>query len=432
MTYKETIEYLYARLPMFQKIGGAAYNPGLENIEKLCRSLNNPEKKFPSVHIAGTNGKGSTSHTIAAILQTAGYKTGLYTSPHLKSFTERIKINGQTIEEQFIIDFVKFIQPKIDEINPSFFEITVAMAFAYFAENQVDIAVIEVGMGGRLDSTNVIKPLVSVITNISFDHTEFLGDTLPKIAGEKAGIIKKQVPVVISEFHPETAPVFREKARLENAPIFFAQEEYEVNFETEKKDSLTIIKKENSQKTTLFDSITPSLKGTYQLKNLIGILKTIEILQNQGKRICSENIQKGIEQAAQLTGLKGRWQIIQEKPLTICDTAHNEGGIREVIAQVLQTPHHRLHFILGFAKEKDLQKILPLYPANAFFYFCSFQLPRALPAKILAETAQEFGIIGHYFDNVNLALAEARQQADSNDLILIGGSTFVVAEVDEI
>jgi dihydrofolate synthase / folylpolyglutamate synthase len=428
MNYSQTLDYLYQRLPMFQRVGASAYRPGLENILNLCAFLGNPEQKFPTLHIAGTNGKGSTSHTLAAILQTAGYRVGLYTSPHLKSFTERIKINGIDIPENQVVSFVERIQPKIDELAPSFFEITVAMAFDYFAQAQVDIAVIEVGMGGRLDSTNIIQPLVSVITNISFDHQEFLGDTLPLIAGEKAGIIKANTPVVISEFHPETAPVFRQKAQDLRADIYFPQTEYSIQY-SDKGGFLLDILKANE---LIFRQINPSLKGSYQLKNLVGILKTIELLQAQGWRIEKSHIQIGIEQASELTGLKGRWQIIDNQPLTVCDTAHNEGGIREVVAQIAHTPHQKLHLILGFTKEKDLTKILPLYPQNAYFYFSEFKLPRTLSAQDLQKKAQSLGIEGNCFENVNIALHAARAQAQPEDMILVGGSTFLVAEVQEI
>ncbi|MCU0445184.1 MAG: bifunctional folylpolyglutamate synthase/dihydrofolate synthase [Microscillaceae bacterium] len=428
MNFQETIAYLFARLPMFQRVGASAYRPGLENILALCDYLGNPQQKYPTLHIAGTNGKGSTSHTLAAILQSAGYKTGLYTSPHLKSFTERIKINGADIPENQVISFVQRIQPKIDELQPSFFEITVAMAFDYFAQAEVDIAVIEVGMGGRLDSTNIIKPLVSVITNISFDHMEFLGDTLPKIAGEKAGIIKPDTPVVVSEYQTETAPVFRHQAQRNQAPIYFAHENYTIKYTDEGSFLLDIYRAGQ----IWFKELNPSLKGSYQLKNLLGVLQTIEILQKIGWQISTQSIQTGIEQAAELTGLKGRWQIIAQNPLTVCDTAHNEGGIREVVAQIAHTPHQVLHLILGFTKEKDLAKILPLYPTGAKFYFCQFNLPRSLSAEALQQFALTLGFKSEVFANVNLALQKARSEARAEDMILVGGSTFVVAEVQEI
>jgi dihydrofolate synthase/folylpolyglutamate synthase len=428
MTYPETLQYLYDMLPMFHRIGAAAYKASLDNIRALCTVLDNPQDKFPSIHIAGTNGKGSTSHTLAAILQSAGYKTGLYTSPHLKSFTERIKINGQDIGEQAVVDFVAQIQPEIDRLNPSFFELTVAMAFTHFANEKVDIAVIEVGMGGRLDATNVITPLISVITNISLDHQQFLGDTLPLIAVEKAGIIKPQVPVVISEYQSEIASVFENIASERHTVLYFAGEDYTVKILEEENFELQVIQKE----AIVLDNLNPALKGHYQTKNLVGILKTIELLQNLGWQIHLENIREGIENVTQLTGLKGRWQILQQKPLIICDTAHNEAGIHQVIKQLSSIPTQQLHIVLGLTQDKDILKILKLYPTEAKYYFCQYDAPRALPVGDLADTAQQIGLKGRIFASVIEAFTEARKNATPKDVIFIGGSTFVVAEIPDI
>lgn len=426
MNYPEVLDFLYNCLPNFQKVGNIAIKLGLKNIELLCEHLDNPHTKFPSIHIAGTNGKGSTSHTIAAILQSAGYKVGLYTSPHLKSFTERIRINGIEISEEKVIQFTENNFAKIQEIEPSFFEITVAMAFEYFADEEVDIAVIEVGMGGRLDSTNIISPLLSIITNISYDHQQFLGDTLPLIASEKAGIIKWQTPVVISETQAETANVFIEKAQAMQADVYFAEENYQIVENTSEDFALNIFK----NKQLFFDKIIPSLKGNYQIKNLKGILQAIEILQKMGWKIDSSHIQIGIENVSKATGLKGRWQILNQRPLTICDTAHNEAGIMEVLHQINTTPHKRLHIIFGFTKDKDIKKILKLYPSNAFYYFCQYNGFRALEVEVLEKEAQRFGLIGQSFAGVNEAIFAANQKAETDDLIYVGGSTFVVAEIE--
>lgn len=424
-TYHEALHYLYQQLPMFQRVGAAAYKPSLANTEALCTYLGNPERKFPSLHIAGTNGKGSTAHTLAAIWQSAGYKVGLYTSPHLKSFTERIRINGQNIAEAEVLAFVKDIKPKIEELKPSFFELTVALAFYYFAQQQVDIAVIEVGMGGRLDSTNIITPILSLITNISFDHQKFLGDTLPKIAQEKAGIIKAKVPVVISQYQAETAPVFRQKATDCQAPIYFAPDYIEVKSRDQQKLDIYY------QKEKILSNLKPDLKGTYQQLNLTGVLMACLLLQKNWQ-ISTKAIKEGIENVVSLTQLKGRWQLLQSNPRVICDTAHNIDGIRQVLAQVAQENPQNLRLILGFTNDKNLDELLPLYPKEAFYYFCQFEGERRLDSRTLQAKAAQYQLSGNAFADVNQALAAAKQEANPQDLLLIGGSTFIVADLVEL
>jgi dihydrofolate synthase/folylpolyglutamate synthase len=436
MTFEETIEYLYTKLPMFQRIGVKAYKKDLHNTLALCEYVGNPHIQFKSVHVAGTNGKGSSSHLIAAILQSAGYKTGLYTSPHLKSFTERIKINGEEVEQQFIVDFVEKMQEAIAIIEPSFFELTTVMAFAYFAQKQVDIAVIETGLGGRLDSTNVISPEVSLITNISYDHQNILGNTLQEIAFEKAGIIKNYVPCVISELQEEVKAVFKTKAMQTQSLIFFASEEYQINsyyFDNqltsyEEGDFFDIIKKGNEEKDTIFlTHLTCQLKGNYQEKNLCGVLKTIELLKNYP--ISKEHIRNGIEKVVSLTGLKGRWQILNNKPLTICDTGHNEAGIRQVVKQLKKLDYEQLHIVFGAVNDKDLSKVLALLPTEAYYYFCKPNIMRGLDPLVLQQQASIYGLQGEVVPEVLTAYRIAQSRARENDVIFIGGSTFVVAEV---
>jgi len=427
MNYAETVDYLYKNLPVFQRVGASAYKADLSNTMKLCAALGDPQLKFKSIHIAGTNGKGSSSHMLSAILQCAGYKTGLYTSPHLKAFTERIKIDGAEIEQGFIVDFVKRIKPKIEELHPSFFEITVAMAFDYFASQQVDIAVIEVGLGGRLDSTNVITPLLSLITNISFDHKDILGDTLPEIAFEKAGIIKQKVPVIISEYQEEVKEVFIEKAREQHSEIAFASEAIEVQDGAE--GQYLILK--NGK--ILFENLNPELKGNfYQKKNIKGVILTAEKLNELGLAVSVNHIREGIEHTVALTGLKGRWQKLGDHPLIYCDTAHNPAGMAEVVKQIQQLSYMSLYIVLGMVKDKDISDALRLLPREAFYYFCQAKIPRALEAHQLAEKASEFGLRGIVIEDVQYAIHEAKRNAMRNDLIFIGGSTFVVAEIEEL
>ena len=403
MDYKETTEWLFKQLPMFQTQGASAYKKDLTNTHLLMKQLNHPELKFKSIHVAGTNGKGSTSSMIASILQEAGYKVGLYTSPHLKDFRERIRINGETISEDFVVDFVKNNKAFFEQHQLSFFEMTVGLAFDYFTKEHVDVAVIEVGMGGRLDSTNVITPLVSVITNIGFDHTQFLGDTLPKIAFEKAGVIKRNIPVVIGEYADETKPVFEEKATFEDAPIVFAQDNSEV----------------------LYDC---ALKGDYQKQNMKTVLKAVELLQNAFE-ISDLHIQNGFKKVISNTGLLGRWQILNEKPFVVTDTAHNAHGLKIVLSQIQKHEFETLHIVLGVVNDKDLDSILPLFPKNAKYYFCKPNLPRGLDAAVLRDVASKYGLKGMVCNSVTEAYENASDNAIVTDFIYVGGSTFVVAEI---
>lgn len=423
--YQQTLTYLYKNLPIFQRVGASAYKADLTNTLALCKILGNPQEKFKSIHVAGTNGKGSTSHMLASVLQSAGYKTGLYTSPHLKDFTERIKINGQEIGHVHVIDFVNRIKPHIETIQPSFFEITVAMAFDYFAYQQIDVAVIEVGLGGRLDSTNVITPVLSVITNISFDHKDILGDTLEKIASEKAGIIKDNVPVVISQRQPEIQHVFIDKARQHHAPLTFADNEFEFSASD---TSFEITRNE----AVYLSQLSLPLKGNYQAKNLAGVLKSVEILDQKGFKISLEQLKTGLEKTVTQTGLKGRWQHLGVKPLIVCDTGHNEGGVREVVGQINQQKFKKLFMVWGMVKDKEPDSVLNLLPKDAYYYFCQAPIPRAMDAEVLKQSAERFGLAGEIVRDVNQAIDKAKSQAGSEDFIFIGGSTFVVAEIENL
>ncbi|MBS1949758.1 MAG: dihydrofolate synthase/folylpolyglutamate synthase [Cytophagales bacterium] len=423
-SYQQTLDYLYQSLPMFQRVGAVAYKKDLVNTLTLCKTLGNPHTKFKSIHIAGTNGKGSSSHMLAAILQSAGYKTGLYTSPHLKNFTERIKVNGHEITRQFVVDFVNRIQSDLEKISPSFFETTVAMAFDYFANEKVEVAVIEVGLGGRLDSTNVITPEISLITNISWDHADLLGDTLPKIAAEKAGIIKPGVPVVISERQPPVQSVFENKANEMHSAITFASNHYDIASLGQGRFS---VQHQNNRM-----EVELELKGSYQQKNLAGVLAVTDEIRKLGFEISEQNITEGLKKTVTLTGLKGRWQKLGENPWVVCDTGHNEAGIREVLNQIAQQKFNQLHIVWGMVKDKDPGRILKLLPANARYYFCEAKIPRALPADMLKEKAAGYGLVGESVQDVNEAIARARQRASSKDLIFIGGSTFVVAEIENL
>jgi len=429
MTYQETLEYLFNALPMFQRVGASAFKKDLSNTIALCQQLGNPERKFKSIHVAGTNGKGSTSHTLAAILQSAGYKTGLYTSPHLKSFTERIRIDGKEITEEAVVDFVEANKQFLDELNPSFFEMTVGLAFWYFAKEKVDIAVVEVGMGGRLDSTNVILPELSLITNIGWDHMQFLGDSLPLIAGEKAGIIKPGVPVVISQTQDEVRSVFLNQAREKRVPIFFADQQIRVEKLSDGKSGLAQFVISKNGETSIFDY---GLLGDYQMYNLPGILETVYQLREKGWKIPEEALRKGLREVTPLTGLKGRWQILGKYPMVIADTGHNEPGIREILKQLEKYSFNQLWMVLGMVQDKDVSKILTLLPKEARYVFCQADLPRAMPAQVLADKATEFGLYGDVLSNVNEAVRFARKNAGINDLIFIGGSTFVVAEIEDL
>jgi dihydrofolate synthase/folylpolyglutamate synthase len=427
MNYQETIEYLFHKLPMFSRVGAAAIKKDITNTVLLCEALGNPQNKFKSIHVAGTNGKGSTSHMLAAILQTAGYKTGLYTSPHLKDFRERIKVNAAMCDEQFVIDFTQRIQPLIDKIEPSFFEITVAMAFEYFVKEKVDIAVIEVGLGGRLDSTNIITPEVSVITNIGWDHMNMLGDSLEKIAFEKAGIIKQNIPVVIGESIAEIKPVFLQQALLHNAPIIFAQEKKYVAGWTYEHHQLVI--ETAQQNNDLREKYQLDLPGVYQTKNLLTVLEAAHQLSLKGWNINSSIIQKALPHVKKLTGLHGRWEVIHYNPVIVLDVGHNVDGIKQIAAQLELTTYRHLHIVIGMVKDKEVEKVLDLLPKQATYYFTQAQIPRALDAESLKEKAFQSGLRGNHFATVNMALNEAKQNAHKDDLILVCGSVFVVGEV---
>ncbi len=435
MDYAETLQYLYTQLPMFTRVGSSAYKEDLTNTIELCKRLDNPQDKFKSVHIAGTNGKGSTSHMLAAILQIAGYKTGLYTSPHLRDFRERVRINGEMINEQQVIDFVADHQKDFETINPSFFEMTVGLAFDIFAKEKVDIAVIEVGLGGRLDSTNIITPLLSVITNIGWDHMNILGDTLQLIAGEKAGIIKHGIPVIIGEYQPDIANIFLQKSAKEEADISFASDDFEVELKVESeklkvksRDLIDLqIQSNNSQLTTY--NLQLDLTGSYQLKNIKTVLSAVQQLREQGFVITDEHLQIALRQVKTLTGLHGRWEILSTDPLTICDTGHNPEGIQEVLKNIAATPYQHLHFVIGMVNDKDISKVLSMLSTNATYYFCRPDIPRGLEAESLKQQAKSFGLHGEIYPNVKAAYQSAQKNAETGDLVFVGGSTFVVAEV---
>ena len=399
MDYKRSVEYLFQRLPMYQRSGIAAYKKDIGNIIKACKILNNPQKKIKTIHIAGTNGKGSTAHMLASILQEAGYKTGLYTSPHLKDFRERIKINGKTIDKKYIMNFIKENQLEFEKINMSFFEFTVAMAFNYFTESKVDIAIIETGLGGRLDSTNIINPELSIITNIGLDHTNLLGNTIEKIAFEKAGIIKNNTPIIIGRKQDKTKEIFKSIAKEKNAKLYY---------------------NDNPK------NITTDVKGDYQNENIGTAIKAIEVLN---WNISNEQINKGINNILKNTGLEGRWQKLSENPLTICDVGHNEDGIKNILRQIEKTKFNKLHFIFGSVNDKVLTNVFKLLPKKAKYYFCAAKIDRALQTNILKQRAEEFNLYGDEFSSVNQAYINAKENASKDDLIFIGGSTFIVAEV---
>ena len=429
MNYQETLDYLFNALPMFQRVGASAYKADLTNTIALCTHLGNPQEQFKSIHVAGTNGKGSTSHSLASIFQAAGYKTGLYTSPHLKSFSERIRINGEEINKEDVVQFVATHKGFLDQLQPSFFEMTVGLAFWYFAKEEVDIAIIEVGMGGRLDSTNVISPELCVITNIGFDHTQFLGDTLPQIAGEKAGIIKEAVPVVVSHTQKEIQSVFIQKAASMQANLVFADQRWEVSKirEAAFRKASYIVKGGKE----IFD-LEFDLQGDYQRFNLPGILESVEQLRQQGWKLTKEALQLGLAHVSEYTGLKGRWQILQTQPLTIADTGHNEAGILEVVNQLKNYTYSQLWMVIGMVNDKDISKVLDLLPRDATYIFCQANLPRAIDAELLASKALEKGLSGQVIPKVTEAIEFARKNAGADDLIFIGGSTFVVAEIEDL
>ena len=408
MNYQDTLEYLYNSAPMFQQVGAGAYKEGLENTRALDAHFRHPHEHFHSLHIAGTNGKGSCSHTLAAILQSAGYRVGLYTSPHLVDFRERIRVNGQPISEDYVIRFVEEERAFFEPLFPSFFELTTAMAFKYFADEKVDVAVVEVGLGGRLDCTNIIHPDLCIITNISLDHTQFLGHTLAQIAGEKAGIIKPGIPVVIGETTPETRPVFCQKAQEEGAPIHWAEEEGHEND---------------------YPGLSFELKGLYQEKNRRTLLTALPILKEIGYRLTENDIRQGFAHVVELTGLMGRWQKLQDSPTLICDTGHNTGGIAYIAQQLRAQPCHRLHIVLGMVNDKDIRGVLALLPHEADYYFTQASVKRALPADELARLGTEAGLKGEAFANVPAAVRAAQKRSLPEDFIFVGGSTFVVADL---
>jgi len=404
LNYSDTLQWMYAQLPMYQRQGKTAFKKDLNNILLLDEHLGFPSQKIKTIHIAGTNGKGSVSHMLASVLQEAGYKTGLYTSPHLKDFRERIRINGQMIRKNCVINFVKRNRSFLEENHLSFFEMTVGLAFEYFAKKQVDIAVIETGLGGRLDSTNIIRPELSVITNIGLDHTQMLGNTLEKIALEKAGIIKKNTPVVIGRFQPEIQPVFEKTATDRNTSIFYAT-------------------------VGNIEAYPSGLKGNYQKENIATVIKTVEVLRQKGYAIADKHLKDGLQHVVKNTGLRGRWDILQTQPLVIADTAHNADGLRYVMQQLDELSFRRLHIVLSVVNDKDLDKILPLFSKEAVYYFSKANIPRGLDAKILRQKAHDFGLKGKIYPSVRTAYQTALQSASKKDVVFVGGSTFTVAEV---
>lgn len=427
MNYQQTIAYLFEQLPMFQRVGAAAFKKDLTNTLKLCAAVGDPQHQFKSVHVAGTNGKGSTSHLIAGALQQAGYSVGLYISPHYKDFRERIKINGEYIAEQEVVDFVQIHKAIIEEVKPSFFEITVVMAFDHFARHKVDVAVVEVGMGGRFDSTNVITPELSVITNIGLDHTQFLGDTLDKIAFEKAGIIKPKVPVVIGETQPETTPVFNNIADQRQAPISYADKGYKVNLLQRDLRGMLVSIEVLGQKR--FAELRTDLFGPYQLKNMATALAALDQLKAQGWSIIDNDIIEAFSNIRSLTAFIGRGQVVSEKPLTILDSGHNADGVRELLALIASVEFDHLHFVIGTVSDKDVSSMLAQLPIDATYYFCKPDIPRGGDARVLKEKAATYSLKGSSYNSVNEAYKAAQQKASDKDLVIVGGSIFVVAEV---
>jgi dihydrofolate synthase / folylpolyglutamate synthase len=427
MDYRETLSWMFDKLPMYQRIGGAAYKADLSNTIKLLELLGEPQKSFRSVHIAGTNGKGSVSHMLASILHSAGYKTGLYTSPHLKDFRERIRINGEMISQDKVISFIETYKDDFEKMELSFFEMNVGMAFQHFQEEKIDIAIIETGMGGRLDSTNLVLPLLSIITNISYDHTQFLGDTLEKIATEKAGIIKSKIPVIIGQTQFETKAVFEEKAAAVNAPIIFADYVFDANrLETADKQLQSFDIWKNSL--LFLEHLEIPLLGDYQQKNLITAMCAVDQLKKHFD-IEEKDIRDGLGAVIRNTGLIGRWQILGRSPLVVADTAHNVAGIKEVAFQLRLTQFKQLHFVLGMVNDKAIDDVLQMLPRHAIYYFCKADIPRGMPAEEIALKAFEFGLRGKVYDSVRDAYFSALNAARSEDLVFVGGSTFVVAEV---
>ncbi len=429
MDYKQTLEWLFSQLPMYQRIGAAAYKANLDTTINLLKELGNPQEKFKAIHIAGTNGKGSVAHLLSSILQEAGYKTGLYTSPHLRDFRERIKIDGQMITEEKAVTFIEQHRKLFEKLKPSFFEMTVAMAYDHFAGEKVDIAILETGMGGRLDSTNVCHPVVTVITNIGYDHTQFLGDTLEKIAGEKAGIIKQGVPLVIGKTQPEIKGLFEAEAKRVDVPISFADEHFDLReIQTREKQKLSFDVWKDGL--LYLERLESPLLGKYQSENMATTLQVTEIMNRTGEfKLDTETIRKGIEDIYENTGFAGRWQVISSNPLIIADTAHNPEGIQAIVNQLMEMNYDTLHFVFGMVSDKDPDKILYLLPKNARYYFCKPNIPRGMDVESLREQAFKAGLRGETHQTVQSALNSAMNNAGINDLVFIGGSTFVVAEV---
>lgn len=428
INYNDTLKYLYDRLPMFQRIGASAYKEDLNNTIELMNALGNPEKRFRSIHVAGTNGKGSSSHFIASILRSQGLKVGLHTSPHLKDFRERIKINNEMCSQEYVVEFVERNKAIIEKIEPSFFELAVAMAFEYFAINKVDIAVVEVGMGGRLDSTNIINPLVGLITNISKDHTQFLGTTIESIATEKAGIIKKNCPIVISQTQAQAKETFIAKADAENSPIVFADQYLSADKTNQDSGSLTADIIQSNQ--IRFKDLQIPLAGDYQQKNILGAIAVIDALnKHHDFGISDATIREGIENLNNNFPLLGRWQRLCENPLTICDTGHNEDGLRFVLAQLAKQEYKTLRFVLGMVNDKDVNTVLSMLNKDAVYYLCKANIPRGLAVQVLAEKASKAGLIYKECDSVAQALKQAQSESEPGDLVFVGGSTFTVAEV---
>ena len=428
MNYKQTIEYLFTSLPMFQRVGNAAIKKDLTNILLLCDMLDQPQLRFPCIHIAGTNGKGSTSHMLASIFQATGKKVGLYTSPHYVDFRERIKINGEMMGEKEVIRFVQSYRESWALIQPSFFEITLAMAFDHFRNEQVDIAIIETGLGGRLDSTNIILPLLSVITNIGFDHMQMLGHTLPEIAGEKAGIIKSKVPVIIGEWQKETTEVFKQKAKHEGAPIHFASRH--IQLVSQQKDLFSHTYSVQTRAGRWIESLTTDMTGPYQVNNIKTVLEAVWCwnLYYPNALIKEREISKGLAAVKKSTSMIGRWMIIQKKPLVITDAAHNTHGMNAMLPELLKRPVQKRYFVLGIVADKDVNKILSLFPSDATYYWCSPDIPRGKPAEETRRSGVELGLSGHSYKSVWKAYTSALEQASAGDLIFIGGSSYVVGD----
>lgn len=424
--YQQTVEFLFSNLPMFQRIGGRAFRSDLTNIRRLCEFLGNPQDKIRTIHVAGTNGKGSTSYMLSAILQAHGLKTGLYISPHYKDFRERIRVNGVYVSRKFVVQFTERIKEMVAEIQPSFFEMAVAMAFEYFYQQKVDVAVIEVGMGGRLDSTNIITPLLSIITNISFDHTQFLGETLEKIAAEKAGIIKPGIPVVIGETQPETKPVFDSKAIELKSTIQYADQHFTAKVvDTSLTHTVFDIWKDGQ---LVYPKLSANLQGDFQIKNVQTVLQAVEVLK-QHFTLEEFKIRDGLHRLKKLTKFIGRWQVIGEHPTIIADSAHNEGGIGLIMKQLQSIPHRKMHFVMGIVNDKDFSTLFTILPKDAEYYFAKANIPRGLEASILKENAANYGLKGKAYTSVKNALSAAKRKAQPEDLIFVGGSIFVVAEV---